>query len=156
MTPPVRRLATFSLGAFVVVVVVGTVRAAPTPLKGFIAAVPEAEKAMASFHSHFDALCWLGAAALAAALHLLDDAGRLAGGWAWRLAAPYMAGSLLFSTGFAVKALGLAAGIPAIGKGLATALISGGGLCLLVAAGAALVILWQARRAGGAGGPGRG
>jgi hypothetical protein len=145
MSPPVRQLARFSLASFVLVVVLGTARAAPTPLRAILAAVPEAEKAMASFHAHFDALCFLGAAALALALHLLGDRSR-APAWAPRaLAGGYMAGSVLFSCGYAVKALGLAFGLPLLARGVATAAISLGGLLLLGAAAAALLLLAGAR-----------
>ena len=144
LAPPVRRLALASLGAFAVVVLLGTVRSAPTPLKAWLAASPEAEHAMASFHAHFDGLCWLGAAALAVALHLLGTA--RAPAWAGpACASGYLAGSLAFSSGYAVKGFGLALGSPLLAKGLATALISGGGLLLVGAAAVAALIAWSAR-----------
>jgi hypothetical protein len=139
LAPPVRLLARFSLAGFVAVVVLGTVRAAPTPLHAFLAAVPEAERAMASFHAHFDVLCWPGAAALALALHLLGPGGA-APAWAAQAAARgYLAGSLLFSSGYAVKALGLATGRAVLARGVAVAMISLGGL-LLIGAGAAAAL----------------
>jgi len=150
MSTHVRRLSLFSLAGFALVVLFGAVRSAPTPLRAWLAAVPDAEKAIASFHAHFDALCWLGAAALALALHVLDALGTAsrAPGWAPRAAASgYMAGSLAFSGGYAVKAFGLAAGVPLVAKGLSTALISGGGLLLIGAAAAAGLTLWGARAA---------
>jgi hypothetical protein len=144
LSPPVRLLARFSLVGFAVVVVLGTVRAAPTPLRAWLAAVPEAERAMASFHAHFDVLCWPGAAALALALHLLG--GAPGSPWAPRAAAGgYVAGSLLFSGGYAVKALGLAAGLPLLARGVAVAMISGGGLLLIGAAAAAGLLLLTSR-----------
>jgi len=147
LAPPVRRLALLSLASFALVVLFGTIRAAPTPLKAFLAASPDAERAMASFHAHFDALCWLGAAALAVALHLLGAA--RAPAWAApACGSGYLAGSLAFSGGYAVKAFGLAAGLPLVAKGLATALISGGGLLLVGAAAAAALLAWSARRGG--------
>jgi hypothetical protein len=147
MTPPVRRLAAFSLTGFVLVVLFGTVRSAPTPLKGWLAAVPEAEQAMASFHAHFDALCWLGAAALAAALHLLSEL--RAPAWAApSCASSYLAGSLLFSGGYAVKAVGLAAGLPLLARGVAVGVISIGGLLLIGAAASASLVVLGARRTG--------
>jgi hypothetical protein len=141
MSPSVRHLARFSLGAFVLVVAFGTIRAAPTPLRAVLAASPEAEKAMASFHTHFDALCFLGAAALALVLHLLGEGGRAPAWAAPALAGGYTVGSALFSCGYAVKALGLVAGLPLVAKGLATAMISGGGLLLIGAAAAAGLLL---------------
>jgi hypothetical protein len=150
MQPHVRRLALFSLAGFAAVVLFGAIRSAPTPLKAWLAAEPEAEKAIASFHAHFDALCWIGAAALAFALHVLDALGTAsrAPGWAPRAAASgYMLGSLAFSGGYAVKAFGLAAGLPLVSKGLATALISGGGLLLIGAAASAALAAWGARDA---------
>lgn len=150
MTPPVRRLALFSLAGFAAVVLFGAIRSAPTPLKAWLAAEPEAERAIASFHAHFDALCWLGAAALAVALHVLDalGTGSRAPGWAPRAAASgYMLGSVAFSAGYAVKAVGLAARLPLLSKGVATALISGGGLLLIGAAAAVALAAWGARDA---------
>jgi hypothetical protein len=141
MNPTVRALARFSLAAFVLVVVFGTIRAAPTPLHALLAASPEAERAMASFHAHCDALCFVGAAALAVALHF-GGVGPRVPAWAPRaLATGYMAGSLLFSSGYVVKAFGLAFGLPVVAKGIAIAMISGGGLFLIGAAAAALLVL---------------
>jgi len=146
LAPPVRRLALFSLLSFALVVAFGTVRAAPTPLKGFLSASPDAERAMASFHAHFDVLCWPGAAALALGLHLLGEPPG-APAWAPRAAAwAYLAGSLLFAGGYAVKAVGLAAGLPALAKGVAIAMISGGGLLLIGAAAAVGWLLLASRR----------
>jgi len=143
-TPPVRRLALFSLASFALVVLFGTIRAAPTPLKALVAASPEAERAMASFHAHFDALCWVGAAALAVALHLVGTA--RAPAWAApACASGYLMGSVAFSSGYAVKAAGLATGSPLVAKALGTALISGGGLLLVGAGAAAALIAWRAR-----------
>ncbi len=144
MTPPVRLLARASLAGFALVVLLGTVRSAPTPLHAFLAAVPEAERAMASFHAHFDVLCWLGASALALALHLLGPGSR-APAWAAPAAARgYLAGSLLFSSGYAVKALGLATGRTLLARGVAVAMISGGGLLLIGAAAAAALVAFGA------------
>jgi hypothetical protein len=141
MSPTVRTLARFSLAAFVLVVAFGTIRSAPTPLHALLAATPEAERAMASFHAHFDALCFVGAAALALSLHLVG-VGPGVPAWAPRaLATGFMAGSLLFSSGYAVKAFGIAFGLPVVAKGVAIAMISGGGLLLIGAAAAALLIL---------------
>jgi hypothetical protein len=145
MQPHVRRLALFSLSAFALVVLFGAIRSAPTPLKAVVASNPEAEKAMASFHAHFDALCWVGAAALAFALHAVGGAFR-GPAWAPRAAASgYMAGSVTFAGGYALKAAGLAAGLPLVARGLATALISGGGLLLIGAAASAAFVVWSAR-----------
>jgi hypothetical protein len=141
MSPTVRTLARFSLASFVLVVVFGTIRAAPTPLHALMAASPESEKAMASFHAHFDALCFVGAAALALSLHQVGVGPRVPA-WAPRaLATGFMAGSLLFSSGYAVKAFGITFALPLVARGLATAMISGGGLFLIGAAAAALLIL---------------
>jgi hypothetical protein len=121
MSTSVRQLLRFSLAGFVLVVAFGTVRSAPTPLHAFLAAQPEAERAMASFHAHFDVLCWPGAAALALALHLLGGAPGVPA-WAPRaVAGGYMAGSLVFPAGYAVKALGLATGQPLLARGVAVA-----------------------------------
>jgi hypothetical protein len=145
MQPHVRRLALYSLSAFALVVLFGAIRSAPTPLKAVVAASPEAERAMASFHAHFDALCWAGSAALAFALHAVGPAFR-GPAWAPRAAASgYMAGSAAFAAGYAVKAAGLVAGRPLLARGLATAVISGGGLLLIGAAAAAAFVVWSAR-----------
>ena len=145
-SPTVRLLARFSLAAFVAVIFFGTVRSAPTSLHATLAALPEAERAMASFHAHFDALCFVGSAALALALHLLGEAGAPA--WAARvLGLGYVAGSVVFSAGYAVKSLGLAFGLPALVRPLSLVLISGGGLLLIAAAGAAVLVLRGSRRA---------
>ena len=146
LSPTVRTLARFSLAAFVMVVFFGTVRSAPTSIHAALAAVPEAEKAMASFHAHFDALCFVGSAALAAALHLLGEAGSPP--WAPRaLALGYTSGSVIFSGGYAVKSFGLAYGLPALVKPVAIVMISGGGLLLIGAAAAAAVVLRGSLRA---------
>jgi hypothetical protein len=135
LAPPVRLLARASLAGFVAVVLLGTVRSAPTPFHAWLAAVPEAERAMASFHAHFDVLLWPGAAALALALHL-QGGGAALPGWAGRaLAGGYLAGSLLFSSGYAVLA-----------RGVAVAMISGGGLLLIGAAALAALLLWRSLR----------
>jgi hypothetical protein len=141
VSPPVRQLTRFSLGAFVLAIVFGTIRAAPTPLRAALAASPEAERAMASFHTHFDALCFVGAAALALLLNLLGEVPRAPAWTARALAGGYAAGSAFFSFGYAVKGLGLLAGQPLLWRGLATAMISGGGLLLLGAAASAALLL---------------
>ena len=146
----VRRLTLFSLAGFALVVLFGTIRSAPTPLRAWLAADHEAEKAIASFHAHFDALCWVGAAALAFGLHVLDGlgTGSRAPAWAPRAAASsYMVGSLAFSGGYAVKAFAQAAGHAAVARILATALISLGGLFLIGAAAAVALVVWGARDA---------
>jgi hypothetical protein len=155
MTPSVRRLAGFSLAGFALVVLFGTVRSAPTPLKAWLAASPDAERAMASFHAHFDALCWVGAAALAAALHLLE-APRAPAWAAPACAVCYMAGSVAFSGGYALKAVGLAAGMPMLATGVAVGLISIGGLLLIGAGASAARVLLGARRQSEATRPGTG
>jgi hypothetical protein len=149
MQPHVRRLALFSAAGFALVVLFGTIRSAPTPLKAWLAADRDAEQAIASFHAHFDALCWLGAAALAFALHVLGSLGAASPpGWAARAAATaYMVGSLAFSGGYAVKAFAHAAGHPAVALILATALISIGGLFLIAAAAGVALTAWGARDA---------
>jgi hypothetical protein len=150
MSPHVRRLTLFSLAGFGFVVLFGTIRSAPTPLKAWLAADRHAEEAIASFHAHFDALCWLGAAALAFGLHALDNLGQAsrAPAWAPRAAASgYMLGSLAFSGGYAVKAFAHAAGHHAVVLILATALISLGGLFLIGAAACAALATWGARDA---------
>ncbi len=150
MQPHVRRLALYSAAGFALVVLFGTIRSAPTPLKAWFAADPDAERAIASFHAHFDALCWLGAAALAFALHALASTGAAARPPAWparAAASAYMVGSLAFSGGYAVKALAHAAGHKAVAQILATALISIGGLFLIAAAAGVALTAWDARDA---------
>jgi hypothetical protein len=139
-----RQLLLFSLGGFVAVVALGTVRASPA--HAAFDTSPEIVRSLQSFHAHFDSLVWLGAAALGGALRLLAPAYR-GPAWAPRLLpAAYAAGSIVFSGSYAVKALGLRFGLDVLARPVAPALASVGGLLLLGAAGCAATIGWTLQR----------
>jgi hypothetical protein len=139
-----RQLLLFSLGGFVAVVALGTVRASPAHVA--FDTSPEIVRSLQSFHAHLDSLVWLGAAALGGALHLLAPAYR-GPAWAPRtLPAAYALGSLVFSGSYAVKGLGLRFGIDVLARPVAPALASAGGLLLIAAAGCAAVIGWALLR----------
>jgi hypothetical protein len=138
-----RLLLVTSLAGFAAVIGFGTLRASPAHK---LLDTAESVKSFQAFHAHFDALVWLGAAALGTALWLLRDAYR---GPAWvprALAPAYGLGAVVFSCSYAVRALGERFAIPALVKPLAPLLASAGGLCLVAAAGAALVIAWGVLR----------
>lgn len=140
-----RRLLLFSLAGFAGVVLFGTIRASPAHqlLDG-----PESLRSFQSFHAHFDALAWLGAAALGAALRPFAAAYR-GPEWAPGLLVPsYCAGAVVFSCSYAVKGLGERFAVELLVRPLAPLLASLGGLGLVAAAGCAGVVAWSlARRA---------
>lgn len=134
-----RRLLLFSLAAFVAVVVFAS---ALGPVQKALAGT-EAARSIASFHAHFDQLCWLGSAALGATLLLLA---RSYSGPAWApslLAASYAAGSLVFSCAHVVRAIGERTGSAGLSGIAFRILASVGGVALLVAAAAAAAIAWS-------------
>jgi hypothetical protein len=132
-----RLLLASSLVAFAVVIGLGTLRASPAHQ---LLDTPEAVKSLQAFHSHFDNLVWLGSAALGATLKLLAP-GYRGPAWAPRLLAPaFLAGAVVFACSFAVKALGQRCALGALVRPLAPALASLGGVGMLLAAVAALVV----------------
>jgi hypothetical protein len=140
-----RRLVTFSFVSLLFVVLSGTLRGMG-PVRERLAD-PELLRLATLFHSHFDQLCWLGAAAAGAALWILRDAYRGAA-WAPRLfATSYPAGGLLFSLAFLVKLVGLLAGSAALSRFAFGGLVSVGGALLLVAAACGAAIALGLRRA---------
>jgi hypothetical protein len=133
-----RQLLLVSLAGFCLVIGLGTIRASPAHLA--MDTTPEVIRSFQSFHAHFDALVWLGAAALGSALRLLAP-GYAGPAWAPRALAPaYAAGAVVFSCSYAVRALGERFGIAALVRPVAPSLASAGGVLLLAAAGCALVI----------------
>ena len=140
METAARRLVTFSFASFLLVLASGTVRGMG-PVRAWLDG-PELLRTAALFHSHFDQLCWLGAAATGAALWILRDAYHGAG-WAPRLFTwSYPAGALLFSCAFLVKLFGLRLERVALSRVAFGALVSIGGALLIVAlvAGAAIAV----------------
>jgi hypothetical protein len=134
-----RRLLLFSLASFVAVVALGS---GLGPVQKALAG-GDAARSLASFHAHFDQLCWLGSAALGAALLLLAPSYR---GPAWApalLTASYAAGALVFSVSHAVRAVGQRAGSDALSRTAFAILASVGGAALLVAAAGAATIAWS-------------
>jgi hypothetical protein len=132
-----RRLLLFSLASLVLVIAFGTLRGALRPAPE----AAEVAKYTALFHSHFDQLCWLGAAAAGAALWILRGGysgpawGPVLFGWA------YPAGAALFSVAFLVKVLGLRLESDALTHAAFGALVSLGGVLLLVAMCSAVVVV---------------
>jgi hypothetical protein len=141
-----RLLLLFSLAGFAAVIGLGTIRASPAHLA--LDTTPEVIRSFQAFHAHFDALAWLGAAALGAVVGRLAPAYR-GPAWAPRLLAPaYAAGAVIFSGSYAVRGLGLRFGVAPLARPVAPILASIGGLLLLAAAGSALAIGWAIWRAG--------
>lgn len=133
-----RNLLVFSFVCLLAVLVLGIARGAG-PVRVWLEA-PVPSRTAALFHSHFDQLCWLGAAAAGAALWILRDAYR-GPAWAPRLfALAYAGGSLLFSSSFAVKLAGLRFGSAALERGAFAALVSLGGALLIAAVAAGGVV----------------
>jgi hypothetical protein len=132
-----RLLLVSSLAGFAAVIVLGTIRASPAHR---LLDTPESVKSFQAFHSHFDALVWLGAAALGTALRSLASAYR-GPAWAPRALAPaYLLGATVFSTSFAVRALGERFGVAVLARPVAPALASSGGVLMIAAAACALVV----------------
>lgn len=134
-----RRLLLFSLVSLLAVLVLGMLRGAG-PIRAWLAD-PDRARTAALFHSHFDQLCWLGAAAAGAVLWILRD-GYRGPAWAPRVFSfAYAAGALLFSAAFALKLVAQAVGSGALARGGFAALVSLGGalLAAAVASGAVLV-----------------
>jgi hypothetical protein len=126
-----RRLLVYSFASLVVVLAFGTLRGTG-PVRAWLDG-PELLRNAALFHSHFDQLCWLGAAAAGATLWILRDA---YGGPAWAptlFAWSYPAGTLLFSSAFLVKVVGLRVGSATLARFAFGALVSVGGALLVVA-----------------------
>jgi hypothetical protein len=141
-----RHLLLLSLAGFCAVVAFGTARASPAHL--VLDTTPEVIRSFQAFHAHFDAMVWLGAAALGATLKLLAP-GYAGPAWAPRALAPaYGLGAVLFSFSYAAKALGARFEIAALARPVAIVLASAGGVLLLAAAGCVLVIGWSLRRRG--------
>lgn len=144
-----RRLLVFSLASLVVVIAFGTLRGAG-PV-GTTADGAELAKYTALFHSHFDQLCWLGAAATGATLWISKD---VYVGPAWAPAAfawSYMAGASLFSVAFLAKVVGLRLGNDGLARFGFAALVSVGGVLLVVAMlGAAVLVRGLTRGRAGA------
>ncbi len=133
-----RRLVTFSFCSLLAVLVTGTIRGMG-PVKAWLDG-PELVRLAALFHSHFDQLCWLGAAAAGAALWILRDAYH-GPDWAPRLFAwTYPAGALLFSTAFLAKVVGVRLDIAALSRAAFGGLVSVGGALLLGALVAGIAI----------------
>ncbi len=126
-----RRLVTFSFLSLLFVLVSGTIRGMG-PVKAWLDG-PELLRLAALFHSHFDQLCWLGAAAAGAAFWILRDAYR-GPAWAPRLFSwSYPAGALIFSTAFLAKVIGVRIESAALARAAFGGLVSVGGALLLVA-----------------------
>jgi len=146
-----RRLFLFSFASFCLVLAFGTVRATG-PLREFFDR-PASLKSLQDFHAHFDALCWLGSAALGAAL------------WVWRekwrgpafvpaaFTLCWMVGSLLFAASFLAKGLGEALGLSWMARGLYAALASVGGTLFFPVIGLGGWMALSAARADGPGHP---
>jgi hypothetical protein len=135
-----RRLLTFSFVSLLAVLAFGTLRGA-APFKAWLDG-PELLRVAGLFHSHFDQLCWLGTASAGAALWILRDAYR---GPVWApplFAGSYSAGALLFSTAFLVKVIGLRTESAAVARVGFGAVVSLGGVLLVIAfiAGAAIAL----------------
>ncbi len=126
-----RGLLRYSFASLVAVLAFGTLRGTG-PVRAWLDG-PELLRNAALFHSHFDQLCWLGAAAAGATLWILRDA---YSGPAWAptlFAWSYLAGTLLFSAAFLVKVVGLRVEIAILARFAFGALVSVGGALLVLA-----------------------
>jgi hypothetical protein len=84
------------------------------------------------FHSHFDQLCWLGSAALGCTFWGLDHKFKGSEIVLKIFAFSYMLGSLLFSSGFLFRALGVIYNSSVIEKVATIGMISFGGFFIVV------------------------
>lgn len=133
-----RLLLASSFASLVLVLAFGTLRGIG-PVRAWLDS-PELLRNAALFHSHFDQLCWLGAAAAGTVLWILRD---VYGGPSWApplFAWSYGAGALLFSSAFLFKVVGLRIERAVLSRVAFGALVSVGGALLLVAMIAGAVI----------------
>jgi hypothetical protein len=134
-----RGLLKFSFVCLLGVLVSGTMRGVG-PVRAWLDHAPDAARTAALFHSHFDQLCWLGAAAVGAALWILRDTYR---GPAWAplvFAFTYSGGALLFSSSFALKLVGQRLGSAALQRVGFAVLLSTGGALLVAAFASGLLV----------------
>lgn len=126
-----RRLLVYSFASLVAVLAFGTLRGVG-PVRAWLDG-PELLRTAALFHSHFDQLCWLGSAAAGAALWVLRD-GYNGPAWAPSLFSwTYPSGALLFSIAFLVKLIGLRIESVILARFTFGALVSVGGVLMVVA-----------------------
>lgn len=123
------RLFVFSFTCFIGVFVFGSILG---PLQKTYAD-PKVIRNLSLFHNHSDQLCWLGAAALGATLHVTRDAFRGSERVLRIFTLSYMAGTALFSSAFLVRALGLILSSSLLEERAYIGLVSLGGLLNIVA-----------------------
>jgi hypothetical protein len=122
------RLLIFSFICFVGVLLFGSILG---PMKK---AFSDAEvfRNISLFHSHFDQLCWLGSAAIGSTFWILDSKFKGSEMALKVFSFSYMLGTLLFSFGFLLRAIGIIYNNIIIEKMIATGMLSLGGLFILV------------------------
>lgn len=84
------------------------------------------------FHSHFDQLCWLGSAAIGATFWILDSKFKGSEMALKIFSFSYMLGTLLFSFGFLLRAIGFVFNNRIIEKVAAIGMLSLGGLLIVI------------------------
>ncbi len=139
-----KQLMKFSLISFLFVFIFGLIRSSG-PFKTFFAD-PDAMSNVMLFHSHFDQLCWLGAAAIGAAFYVFKDSYD-GGEKSVRIFTKlYIIGTLIFSLAFLIRAVGFASGTVILQKILFILFVSTGGLIFLILIGFAVYILKNTKR----------
>jgi len=139
-----KRLMKFSLISFVFVFVFGVIRSMEF-FKTFFND-QEAMKNIMLFHSHFDQLCWLGAAAIGAVFYVFNDLYLGKKRILENFIRFYIIGTLLFALSFLIRALGFALGIVIFRKFLFILLVSIGGFIFILLIGFTIYILYNLKR----------
>ena len=118
----------FSFICFICVLIFGSILG---PIKKSFSDT-EVFRNISLFHSHFDQLCWLGSAAIGCTFWVLDHQFKGSEMVLKIFAFSYMLGTLLFSSGFLFRALGIIYDSSIIEKAATIGMISFGGLLIVV------------------------
>ncbi len=130
------KLFIFSFICFIGVLVFGSILG---PIKKSFSNT-EVFRNISLFHNHFDQLCWLGSAAIGCTFWVLDHKYKGSEMVLKVFAFSYMLGTLLFSSGFLFRAIGVVCDIIIIEKVSTIGMISFGGLLIVVTTVCALYI----------------
>lgn len=125
-----RKLLFFSFVSFLFVFIFGLIRTMG-PFKALLGQ-PGAYENVMLFHSHFDQLCWLGAAAIGTVFLAFGDHYQGSQHAVKYFAHAYIEGTLIFSLAFLVRAVGYMANIAILRNVVFTVMVSLGGVYFLV------------------------
>ena len=125
-----RKLLIFSFISFLCVFIFGTLRAMG-PFKNFFNDTKAMDNVML-FHSHFDQLCWLGAATLGIVFYCLRQKYQGSLNAIKYFTYLYITGTLMFSFAFLVRALGIAMNVLILQKLIFAILVSISGALFMV------------------------